>query len=200
MRCTTSTVLPFLLSILLCLAACQEPPPFIFKGDSRPEEMPDPNHPCVNYDESTNFDDHILDAVRSRSDGQKFLQWLLETETLAPRVYEYLTATGNGPITLLLPTNEAVERFEAEYPDVLDDTDRFLNVLKHHMILINVNFVQFQNDGFQPAMNREPLEYTITNDYCVTFENRARLIMGDDFCDRGVIHLIDEVLIPEKGF
>ncbi|MEM6344420.1 MAG: fasciclin domain-containing protein [Bacteroidota bacterium] len=200
MPASLKTFLYLLFACLIGLTACQEPPPFIFVGDQRPEVEPDIYHPCVNYDESENFDATLLEAISSRSDGTRFLEWVKRAEALDPHFYDYFLGQGTGPVTVLMPDNAAIERFEMAYPDIFEDTDRFLALLKHHVLLVNVAFKQMQNDGFQPAMNREPMEFKVTDNYCVIFEEQALLTLADDFSDRDIIHLVDGVIIPNKGF
>ncbi|MEL7531353.1 MAG: fasciclin domain-containing protein [Bacteroidota bacterium] len=200
MPASSKNFLYLLLSCLVALTACQEPPPFIYLGDQRPEVEPDVYHPCVNYDESENPEATLLEAIASRSDGTRFLDWVKKAETLDPHFFDYFLGQGTGPVTVLMPDNSAIERFEMAYPEVMDDTDRFMALVKHHVLLVNVPFAQMQNDGFQPAMNREPMEFKVTDRYCVIFEDQALLTLADDFCDRAILHLVDEVIIPSKGF
>ncbi|MFK7922795.1 MAG: fasciclin domain-containing protein [Bacteroidia bacterium] len=200
MSAPTQSFLPVFLILLISLMACQQPPPFIFVGDERPEAVPDISHRCVNYDLSTNTTDDVLTALAKRSDGAKFYAWVQRIKEIDANHYDYLVEEAQGAISLLLPQNAAVERYEKEHPDLFDDENQFLSLVKHHFLLIKINFNQFAGEGAEPGMNREPVQYKVTDQYCVRFEDMALLISADDVCDRSVIHLIDEVIVPTKGF
>lgn len=200
MLTSTKSFLSIFLLVFISLMACQQPPPFIFVGDARPEAEPDISHRCVNYDLSTNTSDKVLTALAKRSDGTKFYAWVQRIKEIDANHYDYMVEEAQGAISLLLPQNAAVERYETEHPDLFDDENRFLSLVKHHFLLIKINFNQFQGLGAEPGMNREPVQYEVIDQYCVRFEGVAQLISADDVCDNSVIHLIDEVIEPSKGF
>ncbi len=184
--------------LLLSLVACKPSPPFVYLGGEPEPIVPGEDHPCVNFDESQDPELTIAEAIEQKSETQLLREWMRILKEEDPDSYNNLN--GAARRTLLAPTNAAIKKFESEF-NVAELTDfQWRTLIKHHILIIPVMFEQFKVSGVEVAMNRETVDYQVENEYCVLFEGRARLVEANDKCVNGVIHLIDQVLIPGRGF
>ncbi|RMG22861.1 MAG: fasciclin domain-containing protein [Bacteroidetes bacterium] len=106
---------------------------------------------------------------------------------------------GKAKYTLLLPTNAAMNAFLEEYAQVDLSGVNLTTLVKHHFLIDPVEFRTFRST-YYVAMNREILPATRDLNNCVSFGNGGRIVLADDFCSNGIIHLIDKVLIPTRNF
>jgi hypothetical protein len=184
----------------LLLASCYQSPPFVYVGGEPEPNVPGEDHVCVDYDDSNNPELSLYDAIHSRSDASLFaewIDWLIENDI---EVNEDLKGTSNNLRTVLVPDNAAMRAFANEIDLNAITETQFHTLVKHHMLMTAFNLNQFEVSGIAAGMNREPVEFEVENGHCVTFEERGRILISDDLCFNGVIHIIDQVLIPDRGF
>ena len=106
--------------------------------------------------------------------------------------------SGEGPFTLLAPTNDA---FEAIYRDELD-TEEFLphlvDLLSYHVfpeILMSSDL----NEGEEvPTLNSETVTVTAASRGIAEFNGLASVITFDLLSENGVTHIVDQVLLPQS--
>lgn len=107
------------------------------------------------------------------------------------------TLSGEGPYTVFAPTNEA---FEALPEGVLDallepaNQEALTAVLTYHVVPGEVTSDQIEAGDVKTV---EGSDVTIETDSGVTV-NGATVVTADVMADNGVVHVIDEVLIPES--
>merc|ERR1712137_162791 len=96
------------------------------------------------------------------------------------------TLTGDGPLTVFAPTNEAIEALPADLvSSLMKDTDMLKQVLLFHVVagqplLVNLYLKSKYYDGF------------------ITI-NGKRVVKADQKASNGLIHYIDGVMLPPKG-
>lgn len=105
------------------------------------------------------------------------------------------TLRGDGPYTVFAPTDEAFEKLpEGTIENLLADEEQLTNVLTYHV----VSGEYMENEVVEmesiETLQGSTLEIT-TTDSEVNIGN-ATVVQTDIKCSNGVIHVIDEVLIP----
>ncbi|MEM6898202.1 MAG: fasciclin domain-containing protein [Pseudomonadota bacterium] len=108
---------------------------------------------------------------------------------------------GTGPYTVFAPTNEAFAALPAEKVEYLrsdEGRDDLVNILKAHVVTGKVLADDIPTAGLDVrALNNERLDITT---YGETVEvEGAEVVIADITVDNGVIHAIDQVIIPTEG-
>ncbi|MBV6642748.1 MAG: fasciclin domain-containing protein [Cyclobacteriaceae bacterium] len=109
-----------------------------------------------------------------------------------------LTATleGDGPFTVFAPTNDAFNGLPAGVLDyLLDNPAELAAVLQYHVVSGKVLSTDLSS-GTVATLNGN-IEVNVSSG--VTINSTANVITADVEATNGVVHIIDEVLIPE-GF
>ena len=104
---------------------------------------------------------------------------------------------GGGPLTLFAPTDDAFAQLNADLLDgLLNDKDKLTRVLAYHVA-----------DGRYTASDLEGLSRLTTlqgNDLQVTVDgssvrvDEAMVTQSDIGADNGIIHVLDQVILPES--
>lgn len=105
------------------------------------------------------------------------------------------TLSGEGPFTVFAPTNEAFEQLPDGLLDALlmPENDEVLSsILEYHVVEGEVLSADIEA-GEIVAISGEPLDVTTNGDVQI---NTATVVQADVEASNGVIHAIDEVLIP----
>ncbi len=104
--------------------------------------------------------------------------------------------TGNGPFTVLAPTNYAFRHLMGEVGDRLtkDPHGQFKRVLQYHILFGMLIEKDLKKLNFPKTRLGTTIE--ITERAGKVTINGAGLIYPDIICSNGVIHGIDTVLIP----
>ena len=103
------------------------------------------------------------------------------------------TLSGEGPFTVFAPTNDAFAALPPKVVDfLLDNPDELERVLLYHVV---AGAAVFSDD-----LERGPVETAGGSDVFVRLDpiriNDSRVIFADIKAKNGVVHVIDEVLIP----
>jgi uncharacterized surface protein with fasciclin (FAS1) repeats len=107
-------------------------------------------------------------------------------------LYDILSS--EGPYTIFAPTDEAFSKLPDKTIDnLLKDKERLTDILTYHVIANRV----FSKDvtSLQKANTINGKQVKIKTGNNVKIDN-ARIIKSDIKCTNGVIHIIDEVLLP----
>ena len=103
---------------------------------------------------------------------------------------------GKSPFTLLAPTDDA---FAALDQDVLNkllaDQERLNNLLRYHVLRGRYIFVDLE--GISTVTTLEGSELQVDADDGVRLDE-ASVIESDIEADNGIIHVLDQVMLPEK--
>lgn len=117
--------------------------------------------------------------------------------------------SGPGPFTVFAPTDEAFARLpKGNMEALMNDIPTLQNLLKFHVhpgkMSPTRNGKSIDTLMISEDDNPKQLTIKVTNWTCESFimtgqENYAQVTTYDVKCDNGVIHIINEVLIPYKG-
>ena len=194
---SASEILMITVFLLLSLISCNDRSSQIFLDDLPPPEVTEGGNPCVNFDKSTDENLSLAEALLGRHHTGLFTTWVKMLEEEDPDLYDRMG--GRGSFTLMLPTNAAVETFLAAYPELEIGSLAFYSMVKHHILIEPISFTGFSNT-VHPAMNREMMPVQKDSENCVFFKGKSRIIVADDICTNGYIHVVDQVIIPNHGF
>ncbi len=108
--------------------------------------------------------------------------------------------SGDGPFTVFAPTNAAFAKLD---PDVLNNiiaTPSLLtSLLQYHVVSGNVMSGDLSNGPVQTLLSGQTVAVNISGGG-VTLNGSSNVITADVEASNGVIHIIDEVLIPEDFY
>jgi len=101
---------------------------------------------------------------------------------------------GEGPYTLFAPTNEAFAKIpKGKLEALLKNKEALTSVLTYHVIPANVSSAQVVNLTSAKTLQGQSISIDTTNGVKV---DNANIIMTDIVASNGVIHVIDEVIMP----
>ncbi len=104
------------------------------------------------------------------------------------------TLSGEGPFTVFAPTDQAFAKLpKGTIESLLNDKEKLTNLLTYHVVPNKVMSNQVANIKKAPTVNGKNLSINTKNGVKV---DNANVIKTDIECTNGVIHVIDEVLIP----
>lgn len=109
------------------------------------------------------------------------------------------TLQGDGPFTVFAPTNDAFDNLEdGVLETLLDNPDLLAEVLQYHVVSGKVMSTDLSDGDVATLLSGKSINVSIM-DGVVTLNNNAMVTNTDIEASNGVVHLIDEVLLPE-GF
>ena len=146
---------------------------------------------------SCDKDDDDQQSVVELAQGNSELSILVDALTRADLV---TTLSGNGPFTVLAPTNAAFNDLLATLgANSLDDVpvDVLKNILLNHVISGDVRSTALTN-GYVTTLaegpNNSPISLLVDLSSGVTFNNSAKVTTADVEASNGVVHIIDAVI------
>jgi transforming growth factor-beta-induced protein len=163
----TKYILPiFVFGTLLFVSSCKE-------DDDTP---PDPELNIVELARATPILSTLVTAV--------------ETADLAA------TLSGPGPFTVFAPTNAAFEKLpDGLLDDLLADPDLLADILTYHVVSGNVLSTDLSTGDVNTLLSGSSISVEVDG-ASVTLNGLASVIGADVLASNGVVHLIDEVLLP----
>merc|ERR1712147_568135 len=114
------------------------------------------------------------------------------------------TLTGDGPLTVFAPTNEAIEALPASLvASLMEDTEMLKQVLLFHVVAGEITSSMADNNIQLPSVAGSPLLVNLylkskNYDGFITI-NGKRVVKADQNASNGLIHYIDGVMLPPKG-
>jgi transforming growth factor-beta-induced protein len=103
---------------------------------------------------------------------------------------------GVGPFTVFAPTDEAFASIDAEVlNDLLADPDLLARVLTYHVV--SGEFTSTDVAGLTSAPTLNGKDVSLSFDGATVMVDGATVIGADVEASNGIIHVIDQVLIPE---
>jgi len=114
------------------------------------------------------------------------------------------TLTGDGPLTVFAPTNDAISALPPSLVQaLLDDTDLLKQVLLYHVVAGSITSNMAENNIKLDSVEGKPLLVNLYlkskyYDGFITI-NGKRVISADNMADNGVVHFIDGVMLVPKG-
>lgn len=121
-----------------------------------------------NIDSATAQNESVVDVINSNSENTLFAELLQETDM--PEVLEQ-----EGPYTVLVPTDEAIESLDADVEELKENPDQLQGILRNHL--------------YQGEMSAEEVEAALN----------ISVTDGDAEAANGVVHEIDEVIEGQGG-
>ncbi len=148
--------------------------------------------------ETSNGVIHVIDSVlipsndiveTARSAGSfKTLLVALEAAELTDAL------RGDGPFTVFAPTDEAFAKLpEGTVEALLKDTSKLKSILTYHVVKGKVTSKEVVKLDEAETLNGESVRIDASSGVRI---NSARVVKADVAADNGVIHVIDEVLLP----
>jgi uncharacterized surface protein with fasciclin (FAS1) repeats len=134
----------------------------------------------------------VLDIVETAESAGAFGTLLTAVE--AAGLSE--TLKGDGPFTVFAPTDAAFDKLsDLELGNILADTDLLTRVLTYHVVAGDVRAEQVVTLDEALTVNGKSVAIRVENGQ--VFINDALVITTDIETTNGVIHVIDDVLLPE---
>jgi uncharacterized surface protein with fasciclin (FAS1) repeats len=107
------------------------------------------------------------------------------------------TLKGPGPFTVFAPTDEAFAKLPAGTLDDLlkpENKTMLVRVLTYHVVPGTVMAADVVKINSAKAVSGDALHIKVTGDNVMV--NKARVMKTDVIANNGVIHVIDNVLLP----
>ena len=103
---------------------------------------------------------------------------------------------GPGPLTVFAPTDEAFGKLPAGTVEaLLQDTAALAAILTYHVVVGEVSSTQVITLDSAATLNGQSVNVTVNTDGTVMIDN-ATIIIKDIQTSNGIIHVIDEVILP----
>ena len=110
------------------------------------------------------------------------------------------TLNGDGPFTVLAPTNEAFEAalaaLDLTVEELLADTETLTAILTYHVLPLEAPAETVIGLNGEEVATVNGATILITVDGASVMVNEANVLQTDLFASNGVIHVIDAVLLP----
>lgn len=106
--------------------------------------------------------------------------------------------SGDGPLTILAPTDEAFSKLPAGTVNTLlqpENRDQLVAILKNHVISGKVSLAKALEAREAPSLQGSKISFRFEEGRILV--GNASLLKADIAASNGVIHVIDQVLLPE---
>jgi Fasciclin domain len=138
-------------------------------------------------------DPNVLETAKSNKELSTFVE-LIEVAGLT----EYFMCS--GPFTLLAPTNDAFEALDSATLDELllpVNQDKLKDLLLYHIVPGLVLSEDFDDGSLQTLLDSQSISVTIDP---IVLNGRAEIVEADVMACNGVVHAINDVLVPGSYF
>lgn len=134
-----------------------------------------------------------LGDIVATADGAGTFKTLLAAATAAGLVE---TLQGDGPFTVFAPTDEAFAALpEGTLDSLLADPEALKNILLYHVVPGSVMATDVVKLTSADTVEGSPIVVAV-KDGTVYLNDTAKVIATDVMASNGVIHVIDQVLLP----
>lgn len=107
------------------------------------------------------------------------------------------TLSGTGPFTVFAPTNAAFEKLDPATLNTIISTPSLLTaLLQYHVVDGNVKSSDLTTGSVETFLSGQNIDVAVSSGG-VTLNGSSNVTSADIIASNGVIHIIDEVLIPE---
>jgi transforming growth factor-beta-induced protein len=110
------------------------------------------------------------------------------------------TLQGKGPFTVFAPSDEAFAKLPAGTVDALlkpENKQRLIAVLTYHVVPGKVLAADVVKLNAAATVNGQRVEVKVDGDNVLV--DQARVVATDIVCSNGVIHVIDQVILPSTA-
>lgn len=133
-----------------------------------------------------------MDIVETAVSAENFST--LVTAVKAAGLVEALK--GEGPFTVFAPTDEAFAKLpEGAIEALLNDKEKLAAVLTYHVVPGKVMASDVVKVDKAQTLNGQDVKVKV--DKNMVMVDNANVVATDILCSNGVIHVIDEVILPE---
>jgi len=191
----TSRIAPWLMAIVLLLAACGEDASTTTSPaaaeSSTTEEMMDETSTTEEM-----MDDDVLAVAEAEGDLGTFLA-ALDAAGIMEDFH------GEGPFTLFVPTDDAfavyLDQNEMSQEEAFAGAEMLQAILGYHVVTMTEDseMVMGMDGQTFTTLNGAPLEVTVDGETVMVGE--ATILRYDVVASNGVVHVIDTVLTPPDG-
>lgn len=103
---------------------------------------------------------------------------------------------GAGPFTVFAPTNEAFEAFpKADLDALLANPEKLKAVLLYHVVSGDITSDQIK-PGMIKTLSGQDIDITVKDGK--VYANDAEVVKADVKASNGVIHVVNQVLLPKE--
>lgn len=143
-------------------------------------------------DTSTTASDNIVLVAQATPD----LSTLVEALTAAELAE---TLEGPGPYTVFAPTNQAFEALGGTLDTLLEpkNQEELAEILTYHVVPGELTSSELSDGQMLETVQGDSLEVKIDGEEVTV--NGATVVSPDVEASNGVVHVIDEVLLPPQG-
>lgn len=134
----------------------------------------------------------ISDVIANTPSLSTFAEVLDETELED-------TLEGGGPYTIFAPSDEAFAALpEATRQELADDAnrDQLRQLLSYHVLPQQLTANQLQSGEVQTELEGQSVNIQIDPNSNEVLVGNARVIQPDILTDNGVIHIVDQIILP----
>ena len=108
--------------------------------------------------------------------------------------------SGDGPFTVFAPTNEAFAKIPAdELNNIIANPALLTALLQYHVVSGDVKSTDLSNGPVQTLLSGQTIDVNVSGGG-VTLNGSSKVTNADIDASNGVIHIIDEVLMPEDFY
>jgi len=109
------------------------------------------------------------------------------------------TLRGTGPFTILAPSNDAFENFSSDHLSaLLNNPDKLSDFILYHTLSGNISSKNFTSGSVAPLYKRDGHIDIEVDGPSIKLNGSATVIGPDNEGANGVVHVINEVLVPAE--
>ena len=108
------------------------------------------------------------------------------------------TMKGKGPFTVFAPTDEAFAKLPKGTVETLlkpENKDKLVAILTYHVVSGKVKAKKAVTLSKATALNKKDIALAVKGE-SLTLNGTAKVVKADIMCSNGVIHVIDNVILP----
>ena len=108
------------------------------------------------------------------------------------------TMKGKGPFTVFAPTDEAFAKLPEGTVETLlkpENKDKLVSILTYHVVSGKVRSKKAVTLSKATALNKKDIALAVKGE-SLTLNGTAKVVKADIMCSNGVIHVIDNVILP----
>jgi len=107
------------------------------------------------------------------------------------------TLNNPGPFTLFAPNDEAFEKLNAE--TILADREKILSILQYHLVTEKHLANTLDAKNIFSLLTEKGKSLSVYLDENEVMIDNAHIVEPDILCSNGVIHIIDNVFLPQHS-
>ncbi len=149
---------------------------------------------CDDDDDDMNTSSKTITELAASSDDLSTLYSALKASGLDAAL------NGDGPFTVFAPSNEAFAALDPETLNTIISTPSLLtSLLQYHVVGAEVFSSDLSNGPVQTLLSGQTVDVSVAGGM-VTLNGSSKVTDADIDASNGVIHIIDEVLLPDDFF